>query len=75
MFHTNESVIDRSIRLVLGIALVGVTFTVLTGVWQIIAAAVAAILVLTGAVGFCPLYALLGITTRRSEKRELHSTL
>ncbi len=75
MFHTNESVIDRSIRLVLGIALVGVTFTVLTGVWQIIAAVVAAILVLTGAVGFCPLYALLGITTRRSEKRELHSTL
>ncbi len=75
MFHMNESVIDRIIRLVLGIALVGVTFTILTGVWQIVAAVVAGILVLTGAVGFCPLYALLGITTRRSEKRELHSTL
>lgn len=75
MFHTNENVLDRSIRLVLGIALVGVTFTVLTGFWQIIAAVVAAIMLLTGAVGFCPLYTLLGITTRRSEKRELHSTL
>lgn len=75
MLHTNESVLDRSIRLVLGIALVGVAVTVLTGFWQIMAAVVAAILVLTGTVGFCPLYALLGITTRRADKREVHSTL
>jgi hypothetical protein len=72
MFHLNESVFDRVIRLVLGLALVALIFTVLTGIWQIVAGVVAAILVLTGIVGFCPLYGLFGINTRRSEKRELH---
>jgi hypothetical protein len=72
MFHLNEGILDRGIRLVLGLVLVGFLFTVLTGVWQIIAAVVAAILLLTSIVGFCPLYGLFGINTRRAEKRELH---
>jgi hypothetical protein len=72
MFHMNESILDRGIRLVLGLALVVVLFTLLTGIWQIIAAVVAAILVLTAIVGFCPLYTLFGINTRRSQQRKVH---
>jgi Protein of unknown function (DUF2892) len=35
----------------------------LTGIWQIVAAVAGLILLATGAIGFCPLYALFGITT------------
>ncbi len=68
MFPRNEGALDRAIRLALGVAVGVAVFTVLTGVWQIIAAVVAAILLLTAAVGFCPLYALLRISTRRRDE-------
>ncbi len=62
----NESPLDRIIRIVLGVALGAaavagvVTAPILYAVWL-----VAAILVVTGIVGFCPLYAVLHIGTRR----------
>ncbi len=64
-FEINEAPIDRAIRIVLGIALAGlavggvVTAPLLYGVWV-----VAAILLVTGIVGFCPLYALLRVSTK-----------
>lgn len=65
MFTQNEGTLDRVIRVVAG-AVLGITvFTALTGIWQIVAAVVAAILLVTGIVGFCPIYALLRINTRR----------
>lgn len=64
MFTQNESVLDRVVRVVAGVGLGIAVFTALTGVWQIVAAVVATILLLTGLVGFCPLYALLRINTR-----------
>ena len=68
MFPRNEGALDRAIRLAVGIvAGVGV-FTILTGVWQIIGAVVAAILLVTAVVGFCPLYALLRLSTRRRDE-------
>ena len=63
----NESPIDRIIRIVIGIGLAGLTLTggvtapLLYLVW-----AVAAIALVTGIVGFCPLYALFRIGTRRA---------
>lgn len=60
----NESALDRILRAILGIALVIVMFTWLSGVAQIIAGVVAAVLLVTAAVGFCPLYALLRISTK-----------
>jgi hypothetical protein len=66
-FSRNESPIDRIIRIVLGIGLAGlalagaVSAPVLYLVW-----AVAAIALVTGIVGFCPLYALFRIGTRRA---------
>ena len=66
-FTTNEAPIDRIIRIVAGIglaafALAGAsTAPLLYVVWL-----VAAILLVTGAVGFCPLYALLHVGTKRA---------
>ena len=61
----NEAPIDRIIRIVAGIALAGlalggaVTAPLLYGV-----GVVAALLLVTGIVGFCPLYALLRVSTK-----------
>ncbi|MEX2202598.1 MAG: DUF2892 domain-containing protein [Actinomycetota bacterium] len=43
-----------------------------TGVWAIVALAIAAIMLATAAVGFCPLYALLRIDTTGS-RRAVHA--
>jgi len=64
-FEINEAPIDRVIRIVLGIALAAValggavTAPLLYAVWV-----VAAIALVTGIVGFCPLYALLRVSTK-----------
>jgi hypothetical protein len=62
--HQNVGPVDRSARLLAGaglvtLALAGITAAPVT--YVVIAAA--AILVVTGLTGFCPLYALLGIRT------------
>lgn len=63
MLPQNEGMLDRLIRALVGVALGIVMFTTLTGAWQIIVGIVAAVLLITAAVGFCPLYALLRIST------------
>lgn len=63
MLPQNEGMLDRLIRALVGVALGIVMFTLLTGVWQIVVGVVAAVLLVTAAVGFCPLYALLRIST------------
>jgi hypothetical protein len=63
MFTVNESTLDRGIRLVAGLILLTLVFMTLTGIWQIVAAVAGLILLATGAIGFCPLYALFGVTT------------
>jgi len=64
---TNESGLDRVVRIVLGIVLFVLYFTgVASGTLGIILLIVGAILLLTGIAGFCPLYALLKIRTNKS---------
>ncbi len=64
-FEINEAPADRVIRIVAGIALAAVaiggavTAPLLYVVWV-----VAAIALVTGIVGFCPLYALLRVSTK-----------
>jgi hypothetical protein len=64
---TNESLIDRIVRVGLG---VGLAVLLLAGVVAApllyVAWVVAAIALVTGIVGFCPLYALLRISTKRA---------
>ena len=60
----NESNVDRIIRAVLGVVLLYLGFGgVLSGVGAIVADVVGVVMLLTGAVGFCPLYTLFKINT------------
>jgi hypothetical protein len=60
---TNEAMWDRGIRVALGIVLVIVGFAAIGGVGGIILGIVGVIALVTGAVGWCPLYAVLGFRT------------
>jgi len=63
---TNESNLDRGLRAVAGIVLAIVAFAIGAGTTLgIISMVLAAILLVTGAVGFCPLYRLLGLRTNK----------
>lgn len=60
----NEGTLDRILRVVLGlILLILALLQVVGGIWLWVAAIVGAILLVTGLVGFCPLYTLLKINT------------
>ena len=63
----NESGLDRLIRVVLGIVLLALSFAgVVTGGWGIVLLVLGAVALLTGIVGFCPLYALLKFRTNKA---------
>lgn len=63
----NESNIDRIIRVIAALALLYLGLGgVLSGTLAIVADIVGGILLLTSAVGFCPLYALLKFSTRKN---------
>lgn len=60
----NEGTLDRVLRVVLAVAAVaGSAALGFTSIAGIVLLAVALVLVVTAAVGFCPLYALVGINT------------
>ncbi len=68
--NTNQSTLDRGIRLAIAAAATGGAFSVgASTVLGLILLALAAIMLSTAAVGFCPLYRMLGITTARSSAR------
>ena len=56
---TNEGTLDRALRVVAGLVLIGLAATGTVGAWGYIGI----VPLLTGAVGMCPLYAILGINT------------
>jgi uncharacterized membrane protein len=62
----NESNLDRIIRAVAGVVLLALGLVVLSGVLAIVADVIGAVLLLTGLVGFCPLYAIFKIGTLKS---------
>ena len=62
----NMHMTDRIVRILLSIAIVILYFSgVLSGTLAIIALVVAIVFTLTSLIGFCPLYALLGISTKK----------
>lgn len=62
----NESSIDRIIRLVIGVALLSLVFVGPKTLWGLIGL----IPLATAAIGFCPLYSILGINScHRREHR------
>lgn len=61
----NEGTIDRVVRVVLAVVLVAAGFFGTRGVWSIVLYVLAAIMLVTGAVGTCPLYMPFGINTAK----------
>lgn len=59
MMKTNEGSLDRALRVAAGLALIGLSATGTVGMWGYIGV----VPLLTGAIGWCPLYTLLGINT------------
>jgi hypothetical protein len=60
----NEGSLDRIIRAVVGVALLAAwVFGWIGGTLAVVLGVVAIVLVLTAAVGFCPLYRVFGIST------------
>ena len=55
----NEGSLDRALRVVAGLALIGLAVTGVVGVWGYIGV----VPLLTGAIGYCPLYTILGFNT------------
>lgn len=65
--QVNESTPDRIIRIVIGLALFALAIAgIVSGPLAMLAGVVAAILLVTGIIGFCPLYAILRISTKRA---------
>jgi len=56
---TNEGSLDRIARIVAGLVLIGLAATGTVGMWGWIGV----VPLLTGAIGWCPLYTMLGINT------------
>lgn len=55
----NEGTIDRVLRVAAGLALIGLAVTERIGPWGY----VGVVPLITGAIGMCPLYTMLGINT------------
>ncbi len=55
----NSGTIDRALRVIAGLALIGLAATGTIGAWGYIGV----VPLLTGVIGFCPAYTLLGINT------------
>ena len=58
----NLHLVDRALRVIAGLVLMGLAAMGTIGLWGYIGV----VLVLTGAVGFCPLYRMLGFSTSPS---------
>ena len=60
----NMSNLDRIVRIIIAAAVAVLYFTgLLSGTWAIVLGIVAVIFLLTGLIGFCPLYTLFKIST------------
>ena len=56
---TNEGTVDRAVRIIAGLVLIALTLTGTIGVWGWIGI----LPIITGSLGWCPAYTLLGINT------------
>jgi uncharacterized membrane protein HdeD (DUF308 family) len=68
MLKQNESSTDRIIWVAIGVVALVAGLFWLTGPFQIVAYFIGVIALTTGIIGFCGLYAILGISTRLKNK-------
>lgn len=63
MFRQNVGITDRDIRLVLAVIFALIALFAPLGLWLIIPGVLALVMLLTAAIGFCPLYLPFGRNT------------
>ena len=60
----NVGMIDRVVRIILGIVLIAVfTLNMVSAPWSYLVVLIGLIALVTGAIGTCPLYSLIGFST------------
>ena len=62
-FAKNMGTVDRALRIAVGLVLLALAFTTLTGALTWLAALVGVVFIATSAISFCPLYPLIGLKT------------
>ena len=62
----NEGTVDRALRLVVGLGILSLTVVGPKTLWGL----AGIVPVLTGAIGYCPLYSLIGINTRSTRTQK-----
>jgi hypothetical protein len=60
---SNVGMIDKVVRIIVGLVLIGLTVAGTIGVWGWIGV----VPLVTGIMGWCPLYLLIGVNTCKSE--------
>ena len=66
MFRQNVGGFDRIFRIMVGLLLIVLGFLVLSGIWGLVVGIFGFVPLLTGLVGWCPLYLPFKLTTRKS---------
>lgn len=66
----NEASWDRIARVGAGVMLLALSATAFSGIWVVVGVVAGLILTVTGAVGWCPIYAALRIRTRDESTNE-----
>jgi hypothetical protein len=62
----NESTIDRWIRAIVGLVALYVSYTQLSGGWAIFGYVIGIIAIVTALTGFCYLYKIFGVSTKKN---------
>lgn len=70
LFPTNEHVIERVLRIAVGLALLAIAFVGPKTPWGFLGV----VPLLTGLIGSCPLYTLLGVSTCPMQRKPSDST-
>lgn len=66
---SNVSTADRMVRIMVAVIVAALYFAnLISGTTAIILIAIGAVLLLTSLINFCPLYYVLGLSTRKKEK-------
>lgn len=67
MKFTNQSPLDRTIRILVGLAMLIAGWThLVAGVWGVALEVFGWVPLIMGLLGWCPVYALLGISTKKN---------
>jgi len=69
LMKQNESTTDREIRVIIGIVAFAAGRFVFTGTISTVLFVIGAIAIITGIIGFCGLYAILGISTKKTDNK------